>query len=76
MISFLESVKISLSSCSLSIGQMVLIKYASNNLILRKLLCVYNALNSYYQNKKLTLELDPPKFLDAEILRSNGKITT
>ena len=33
---FLKSVKMSLSSCSLSVGQMVLIKYASNTLCLRK----------------------------------------
>ena len=36
MIPFLKSVKMSLSSCSLSVGQMVLIKYASNTLRLRK----------------------------------------
>ena len=33
---FLKSVKMSLSSCSLSVGQMVLIKDASNTLRLRK----------------------------------------
>ena len=37
---------------------------------------LYNALNSYNQNIKLTLELDPIRFLDKEIIRSNGKITT
>ena len=37
---------------------------------------LYNALNSYHQNIKLTLELDPTKFFDTEIIRSNGKITT
>ena len=37
---------------------------------------LYNALNLYDQNIKLTLELDPIKFLDTEIIRSNGKITT
>ena len=37
---------------------------------------LYNALNSYHQNIKLTLELNPTKFLDTEIIRSNGKITT
>ena len=36
---------------------------------------LYNALNSYHQNIKLTLELDPTKFFDTEIIRSNGKIT-
>ena len=35
-----------------------------------------NVLNLYHQNIKLTLELDPTKFLDTEIIRSNGKITT
>ena len=34
--SFLKSVKISLSSCSLCVGQMVLMKYAFNTLRLRK----------------------------------------
>ena len=37
---------------------------------------LYDALNSYHQNIKLTLELNPTKFLDTEIIRSNGKITT
>ena len=37
---------------------------------------LYNALNSYHQKIKLTLELDPTKFLDTEIIRSNSKITT
>ena len=37
---------------------------------------LYNALNSYHQNIKLTLELNPTKFLDTKIIRSNGKITT
>ena len=37
---------------------------------------LYNASNSYHQNIKLTLELDPTKSLDTEIIRSNGKITT
>ena len=36
----------------------------------------YNALNSYHQNIKLTLELNPTKFLDTKIIRSNGKIIT
>ena len=35
-----------------------------------------NALISYHQNIKLTLELGPTKFLDTNIIRSNGKITT
>ena len=35
-----------------------------------------NAFNLYHQNIKLTLEMDPTKFLDTEIIRSNGKITT
>ena len=35
----------------------------------------YNELNSYHQNIKLTLELDPTKCLDTEIIRSNRKIT-
>ena len=35
---------------------------------------LYNALNWYHQNTKLTLELDPTKFF--EIIRSNGKIAT
>ena len=33
---FLKGVKMSLSSCSLSVGQMVLMKYASSTLRLRK----------------------------------------
>ena len=37
---------------------------------------LYNALKSYHQNIKLTLELNLTKFLDTEIIRSNGKITT
>ena len=37
---------------------------------------LYNVLNSNHQNIKLTLELDPAKFLDAEIIRSIGKSTT
>ena len=35
---------------------------------------LYNAWNSYHQNIKLTIELDPTKFLDTEIIRSNGKL--
>ena len=37
---------------------------------------LYNALNSYHQNIKLTFDLDLTKFLDTEILRSNSKIKT
>ena len=37
---------------------------------------LYNALNSNHQNIELTLELNPTKFLDTEIIRSNDKITT
>ena len=37
---------------------------------------LYNALSPCHQNIKLTLELDPTKFLDTEIIRSNGKMTT
>ena len=37
---------------------------------------LYNTLNSYHQNIKLTLELDPTKFLDTEIFQSNAKTTT
>ena len=37
---------------------------------------LYNALNSYHQNIKLTLKLDSAKFLDTDIIGSNGKITT
>ena len=37
---------------------------------------LYNALDSYHQNIKLILELDPTKFLDTEIILSNGKIST
>ena len=36
MIPFLKSVKMSLSNCLLSVGRMVLIKYSSNTLRLRK----------------------------------------
>ena len=38
--------------------------------------CQHNVLNLYHENIKLTLELDPIKFLDTEIIRSNSKITT
>ena len=37
---------------------------------------LYNALKSYHQNVELTLEFNPTKFLDTEIIRSNDKITT
>ena len=37
---------------------------------------LYNVLISYHQNAKLTLELDQTKYLDTEIIRSNGKIIT
>ena len=37
---------------------------------------LYNALSSYHQNIKLTLELDQVKILDTEIIRSNCKIVT
>ena len=37
---------------------------------------LYNALSSYHQNIKLTLELDQVKILDTEIIRSNCKIIT
>ena len=37
---------------------------------------LYNALNLYHQSIKLTLELNPTKFLDTEIIQSNSKITT
>ena len=37
---------------------------------------LYNSLNSYHQNIKLTLDFDPTKFLDTEIIRSNGKPAT
>ena len=37
---------------------------------------LYNASNSYHQNIKMTLQLDPAKFLYTEIIRTNGKITT
>ena len=36
---------------------------------------LYSALNSYHQNMKLTLELDPTKCLDTEIILSNSKFT-
>ena len=54
-------------------------RYANDTCARRKkneTLELYNVLNSYLQNIKLTLELDPTKFLDAEIIRSNGKSTT
>ena len=37
---------------------------------------LYNTLNWYHQSVKLTLELNPTKFFDKEIIQSNGKITT
>ena len=37
---------------------------------------LYNELNSYHQNIQLTLELNPTKFPDTEIIQSNSKITT
>ena len=33
-------------------------------------------LNSYNENIKLTLEVNPTKFLDAELVKENGEITT
>ena len=38
MMPFLKSVKMSLSTCSLTVGQMILRKYAFNTLRLRKFL--------------------------------------
>ena len=32
--------------------------------------------NSYYQNIKLTIELNPSKFLDTELIREKGSILT
>ena len=37
---------------------------------------LYDALNSYHQSVKLTLELNPTKSLDTEIIWGNSKITT
>ena len=54
-------------------------RYVNNTFVKRKKNDtdeLYNALNLYHQNIKLTLELDPTKFLDTEIIRSNGRITT
>ena len=53
-------------------------RYADDTYVIRKKNEtdeLYNALNSYHQNIKLTLELNPTKFLHTEIIRSNGKIT-
>ena len=37
---------------------------------------LYNALNSYHQIIKLTLEQDATKIVDTEIIQSKSKITT
>ena len=45
----------------------------------RKKNCVdglYNKLNNYHPNIKLTIETNPSKFLDTEIINENGKIET
>ena len=36
----------------------------------------FEELNSYHKNIKLTLEVNPTKFLDTELVRENGEITT
>ena len=37
---------------------------------------LFQELNSYKENIKLTLEVNPTKFLDTELVRENGEITT
>ena len=36
---------------------------------------LFQKLNSYNENIKLTLEVNPTKFLDTELVRENGEIT-
>ena len=37
---------------------------------------LFEELNSYNKNIKLTSEVNPTKFLDTELVRENGEITT
>ena len=37
---------------------------------------LFEELNSYNENIKLTLEVNPTKFLDTELVRENGEIAT
>ena len=37
---------------------------------------LYNCLNTYYENIKLTIKINPTKFLDAEIIRIENLIKT
>ena len=37
---------------------------------------LFEKLNSYNKNIKPTLEVNPTKFLDTELVRKNGEITT
>ena len=37
---------------------------------------LFEELNSYNENIKLTLEVNTTKFLDTELVRENGEITT
>ena len=37
---------------------------------------LFEELNSYHENIKLTLEVNPTKFLDAELIREKGEIKT
>ena len=37
---------------------------------------LFEELNSYNKNIKLRLEVNPTKFLDTELVRENGEITT
>ena len=37
---------------------------------------LFEDLNSYDQNIKLTIELNPSKFLDTELIREKGSILT
>ena len=37
---------------------------------------LFQELNSYNENIKLTLEVNPTKFLDTELVRENGEIKT
>ena len=37
---------------------------------------VFHALNNYYENIKLTLEISPSKFLDTQLINEDGKYIT
>ena len=41
-----------------------------------KRIVLYHELNNYYPNTNLTIEINPKKFLDTQVITKNGKIKT